>query len=316
MDADRIKRLEGRALVIAMGASLVMGVAGVATALLANSTAILTDGLFSLIGFAAAFLGRRVSRKADAPPDRIRPVGYAADEALFSTFRALSLLGLVMFASLAAVMSISAYAAGGPAPELNVAPLAVYFPFIAAVCGALWGLHRWTWARTGRRSEVLRLEASAAAMDGLMTLGAGVALGAIYWGGDGVLAPVAPVGDSVVVLLLCLALAGQYRRELMAGMGELAGVTARPEAVAAARRAVRPAVREDGGAVVDLSVLKMGRTHLATVYYDPGRAVRAAEVDALNLRMIRDVRAALPGADVLLFVTEQPRRWPEAMSPY
>lgn len=316
MDAEKIRRLEGRALLIGMGASLVMGVAGVAAALLANSTAILTDGLFSLIGFTAAFMGRRIGRRVDAPPDRIRPAGYAADEALFSTFRALSLLGLVSFASLSAVMAISSYASGGDAPQLNFAPLAVYFPLIAGICSAMWALHRWTWTRTGRRSDVLRLEAKAAATDGLMTVGAGVALGAVYLFEDGFLAPIAPVGDSIVVLLLCLALAGQYRRELLSGMGELVGVTAPPEAVAAARRAVREAVREDGGVVTDLSVMKMGRTHLTTVYYDPGRAVRAADMDALNLRMIRDVRAALPGADVLLLITEHPRRWPEELSPY
>ena len=73
---------------------------------------------------------------------------------------------------------------------------------------------------------------------------------------------------------------------------------------------------DEGGTVNDLSVLRLGRLHLVSVYYDPGRPLEAREVDALNLRMIRDVRHALPSADVLLFVSEHPRRWPKELSPF
>jgi hypothetical protein len=44
--------------------------------------------------------------------------------------------------------------------------------------------------------------------------------------------------------------------------------------------------------------------------------VHAKEVDALNLWMIRDVREALPGADVLLMISEYPRQWPPELSPF
>lgn len=177
-------------------------------------------------------------------------------------------------------------------------------------------MHRSTWSRTGKVSEILRLEAKASLFDGVITAAAGAGLGAVYLFEDGFLAPIAPIGDSIVVLILCLTAIGQYRRNLLSGMGELVGVTASPNAVAAARRAVRPTLADHGGTITDLSVMKLGRTHLVSVYYNPQRPIGAEEVDQLNLRMIHEVREALPGADVILIISEHPRRWPEELNPF
>ncbi|WP_349357637.1 cation transporter [Stappia sp.] len=315
MDRTRMARLESRSLLVGMAANLFMGAVGVAAAVLSNSTAILVDGLFSLIGFLAAYLGQRISRRVDAGPDRIRPLGYAADEALFTTFRALSLLGLVVFAVATSAMQIHDHLTGAQGPELRFAPMLAYFAVIGTTCLLLWGWQRYAWIRTGRKSDILRLESKAALFDGLMTASAGLGLGAIYLFRDGFLAPVAPVGDSIVVMGLCLLVLGQYRRDLMQGLSELAGATAEPKTIATARRALRAALADDGGTLVDLSVIKVGRSHVVTVYYDPGRLVRAREVDALNLRLIADIQPELPGADVIVFVTEHPRRWPDALVP-
>ena len=315
-DPNTVKRLESRSLVVAMWGNLFMGAAGILAGILSNSNAIMMDGLFSLIGFAAALLGRRISRRVDAGPDRFRPLGYAADEAIFTTFRSLSLLGLVLFAVAAAVKNIYNYSIGATPDPLHFGPMIIYFAVIGLTCLLLWGGHRYSWQRTGKVSEILRLEAKAAVFDGLITAAAGVGLGAIYLLQDGPLAPIAPIGDSIIVLLLCLTVIGQYFRDFRSGLGELAGVTASPEHIAAARRALRPAVADDGGSMQDMSVMKLGRSFLVTVYYDPGRMVLAADIDRLNLRMIRDVREALKGADVLLIVTEYPRRWPDELAPY
>ena len=316
MDKQRIKKLESRALVIAMMASLFMGISGAVAAVLSNSTAIMMDGLFSLIGFTAAFIGRRISQKADAGPDRYRPMGYAADEALFTTFRSLSLLGLVMFATAASGMTIYDYMRGAPTPELNFGPLFIYFAVVGLTCFLLWALHRFTWSRTGKVSDILRLEAKAAILDGVLTAAAGLGLGAIYYFGDSILAPIAPIGDSIIVLVLCLAVIGQYRRELLSGMGELVGVTAKPKVIARARRAARASIEGGAGYITDLSVTKLGRNYLVNVYYNPCQPILAKEIDELNLKMIRNVRASVPGADVILMVTEYGRRWPEGINPY
>ncbi|MDS9468459.1 cation transporter [Paracoccus sp. MBLB3053] len=315
-DADSRKRLESRSLGVAIWGNLFMAAAGLVAGIMSNSNAIMMDGLFSLIGFGSALLGRHISPRVEAGPDKLRPFGYAADEAIFSTFRALSLLGLVLFAITNAIKNIYNYL-GGMMPEpLNFAPMFVYFAVIGLTCITLWAFHHVTWRRTGKNSAILRLEAKAALFDGLITAAAGLGLGAIYLLREGPLAPVAPVGDSVIVLMLCLLAIGSYLREFRGGLGELAGASASPRHLALARRSLRTAIAEDGGTLQDMSVTKLGRSFLVTVYYDPGRPVTAAEIDDLNLRMIVDARKSMGGADVLLIVTEHPRRWPDALSPF
>ncbi len=315
-DTDKKKRLEGRSLLVAMWGNLFMAGAGILAGILSNSNAIMMDGLFSLIGFGSAVLGRRISQRVGAGPDKLRPFGYAADEAIFSTFRALSLLGLVLFAITNAIKNIYSYLSGIDPEPLNFAPMFVYFAMIGATCLFLWAFHHFTWRKTGKNSSILRLEARASLFDGMITAAAGLGLGAIYLFRDGPLAPIAPIGDSIIVLVLCLLAVGTYFREFRGGLGELANVTANPEHLATARRALREAIAEDGGTLRDMSVTKQGRSFLVTVYYDPGRPVTANEIDTLNLRMISDARTALPESDVLLLVTQYQRRWPDTINPY
>ncbi|MEM8552539.1 MAG: cation transporter [Pseudomonadota bacterium] len=313
---ERTRAMESRSLVVAMWGNLGMAAAGILAATLSNSTAILVDGLFSLVGFGSALLARRISRRIHAGPDKARPFGYAADEALFSTFRSLSLLGLIAFAIANAIKNIYDHLHGTDPELLNFEPMIVYFTGIGVTCAVLCAFHYITWRITARRSAILRIEAKAAMFDALITAAAGLGLAAIYWFQDGPLAPLAPIGDSLVVLLLCVLAIGINLKEFRGGLAELAGVSARPKHLAVARRALRPAIAADGGSLKDMSVTKLGRTFLVTVYYDPERPTTAREMDGLNLRMIRDARQALPDADVLLIITEHPRRWPASLNPF
>jgi predicted Co/Zn/Cd cation transporter (cation efflux family) len=306
---------EARALSLSMWGNLFMGCAGVLAAILSNSQAILMDGLFSIIGFTAALLGKRIAHTAEAGPDRLRPFGYAADEAIFTTFRSLSLLGLVLFAVTGSIMQIVAYANGEPTLALKFEPMVIYFVVIGITCALLWGFHSWAWRRGGRRSDILRLEATAAGFDGLITLAAGAGLVAIYLFRDGFLAPIAPVGDSIIVMILCLTVVSRYSQDFMAGLGELAGITANPRHLATARRALRLAVAEDGGTLTDLSVSKLGRSYQVAVYYDPGRAVTATEIDVFVRRFEIDLAQALKGSETYVVVSEHGRRWDDDPSP-
>lgn len=304
------QRLELLALTVAMWGNLFMALAGLLAGFLSNSNAIMMDGLFSMIGFFSALLGQRISRRLESGPDRLRPSGYAADEAIFVTFRSLSLLGLVLFAVTAAAKNIFDYLTGSPPEPLIFGPMIAYFALIGATCFGLWAMHYRAWRKTGRKSDILLLESRAAAFDGLITASAGVGLGIIYLLRDGPLAVIAPIGDLIVVLLLCLTVLGQYFGGFRTGLGELAGVTAAPEFIARARRALRPALLADGGRMLDMSVMKLGRSFQVTVYYDPGRPISADEADRLNLQMQHDVQETLPRSEVVLLITRYPRRWP------
>ncbi|WP_170478186.1 cation transporter [Ruegeria arenilitoris] len=299
--------LESRAMNVGMAGNLFMAAAGIVAAYYSHSQAILVDGLFSLIGFTAAVFGKRVARSAQKKPDKFRPYGYAGDEALFTTFRSLSLLGLVVFAISNAALSIAGYLNGEAQPELVFAPMVGYFVVVGLTCLMLWGFHTRSWLKTGKQSDVLRLEKKAAAFDGIITFAAAVGLLGIHFLKDGFLAPIAPVGDSIIVLVLCATVIVQYIKDFMSGVQELAGATAAPQQIAAARRTVRGTLRDDGGTLVDLSVSKLGRGYTIMVYYDPQHPCLAAQIDQLTLQLQADLSAIFDSLDIIVVVSQQGR---------
>ena len=307
MPTNKTQKLERRAMIFGMIGNLVMCGMGLYAGFLSNSRAIQLDGLFSLIGFAAAFLGLRVAQRVIRQPDKFRPHGYAADEAIFVTFRALTLFGLVLFAMSSAGLNIFGYVKGEPQPVLQYGPMYSYFVAVGVICMLLWAVHRYSWVRTGRKSGLLKLESQAAAFDGLITAAAAGGLLGIGYFSDGILAPVAPIADSLVVLILCASVLVQYFRDFLAGLAELAGVTAKPDQIAKARRAIRDTLRQDKGTLHDLSVTKTGRSLIVIAYYDPNRPVRAEEVDHLSNTLNADLARNLPGSELWLVITQTDR---------
>lgn len=299
--------LERKALNIGMAGNLFMGIAGIAAAYLSNSQAILMDGLFSLIGLISALMGKRIADQATRPADRVRPFGYAGDEAIFSAFRSLSLLGLVVFASVNSMFAIARYWQGIPPPVLVFEPMLIYFIFVGLTCLGLWLFQRHVWKRTGKVSDVLRLESKAAGFDGLITGAAAVGLVGIHLLQDGLFAPIAPVGDSLIVLLLCGMTVGQYWADFKSGLQELAGVTAKPTHIATVRRAIRDTLKKRSGRLHDLSVSKLGRVFTVMVYFEPEQPLSARDVDNFTHELQADVDAVLPFGDVFVIISEQGR---------
>lgn len=305
------ERLEQRAFRLGIAANLFMGLAGIVAALLSHSQALLVDGLFSFVGFVAGLFALRVRKTVGAAPDRARPWGYAADEALFTTFRALSLLGVVSFAILGAAQKIFAYLKGDPIPEIVMGPAIVYFALIGATCFGLWVYFRRAWVRGGRASAMLQLEARSVAFDGLITMIAAAGLIGIYFLRDGPFGVITPIGDALIVVILCLFALSGYWSDFRRGIAELAGVTAAPRDVARIRRALRAPMRDWPGDITDISVNKLGRSFLLAIYFNPSQPLTGAEVDQLTRDAQTALRAEDPYADVYIVISAHGRALPD-----
>lgn len=312
---DKAARAEHRAFRVSMGANLFMGAAGVAAALLSHSQALLVDGLFSLVGFLAGFFALRISKRLDAAPDRVRPWGYAADEAIFTTFRALSLLGVVIFAIVGAGAKIYAYLSGHEITEVQMGPVIIYFLVIGLTCALLWAFHHHAWRRGGKVSAMLRLEASSAAFDGLVTGVAGLGLIGVYYLREGVLAPIAPIGDSLIVILLCAFAVGNYWQDFNKGLAELAGVTAAPADIARVRRGLRPCTNDWPGEVIDIAVTTLGRSLQVAIYLRPERALSGPEVDRLTRSATQALKPLWRQVDVYVILSDHGRHLPQELPP-
>ncbi len=287
-----------------------MGAAGVAASVLANSEALLVDGLFSLVGFIAALVAVRVGRQSSALPDETRPFGYAADEAVFTTFRALSLLGLVVFAFSGAVAKIAAYIGGTAPVPLKFEVIGIYTVFVCLICVALWANHLWCWKKTGKQSDILKLEARAAAFDGVITATAGIGFGLVFLLRDGPLAFIAPIGDSIIVIGLCVIASGTYWADFKNSLGELVGASAPRETVDKVRAAATDLLSPEQMDLVDVAVLKAGRTHSAVVFVNPKDTVSGATIDTLSRELNKALSAQFARIEVYLVVSEVGRQRP------
>lgn len=301
--------IETRALTVGKWANLVMAVAGVVTALLSHSDAMLVDGLYSAVNFLSAIVAARIGLSIARPANRRRPWGYDFDEALYVTFRSMILIGILIFALFVSLSKIATYLTGGAVPTLVFGPIAVYAVTVVLICAGLaYNYHR-AYVTTGRRSAILQTESKASLIDGAISLGAGGALLSLPFLPGTVLEPLIPIGDALIVVVLVALIIWQPVSLFLRSLADLAGISAPPATVAAVARRTRAAALETGFRYLRCAVLRAGRSHYVAVYLDPQRSVTAAEIDAFQARLRTALDEAIGSLRLEVIITE--RRGPE-----
>ncbi|MBE2259107.1 MAG: cation transporter [Candidatus Accumulibacter sp.] len=279
---SHVLSIETRALAVGQWANLVMAVAGVSAAMLSRSDALLVDGLYSGVNFVSALIAARVARAVRRPADSRYPFGYDAYESLYVSFRALVLIGILVFALFASGEKILTYLSGGVVPALILGPILLYTVAMVVICGGLaWQFDR-AWRRSGRCSDLLRTESRAAVVDGVLSAGAGAAL---------LLTPLligtpaeglVPIADALIVLVLQSVMLPQPLAMLRAALREVTGGAAEPESVTIARGHADEALRGRPFTLLDVAVIKSGRTHFVVLYVKPLSPVVGETLDQLR----------------------------------
>jgi len=259
-----------------------MAVSGIVAAYASRSDALLVDGLYSGVNFVSAIIAARISIAVSRPADRRYPFGYDAYEALYVKYRSLVLIGIMAFAVFGALSKIVTYLSGGQVPELVFGPILIYSVVMITICFTLAFWHRYNWKRSGSRSDILKTESRAAVVDGIISAGAGGGLlsAALLRGTS--LAPVVPVADSIVVLILCLVIAKQPIAMYVGSLREVAGSAAPADVIAAATSKTKEILGQQPIAVLDVAVTKLGRSYFVVPYLKPEEPMQAGEVDALR----------------------------------
>jgi len=275
-------QIEKRALTAGKWANLFMAFAGIVAAWLSRSDAMLVDGLYSAVNFLSAIAAARIGARVGLPPTRSRPWGHDFDEVLYVTFRSLILIGVLVFAAFVSGSKIWTFFSGGDVPELVFGPIVIYSVVIITICLALAVNYHRAYARTGKRSAVLKTEARAALIDGALSIGTGAALLSLPFLKDTPLGPYVPIGDAVIVVLLILVIIWQPLASFRSTLADLAGTSAPKSTYAKVSRAARDLARERGYKLHRAAVLQAGRMHFAAIYIDPLKPVEAAEVDTFK----------------------------------
>ncbi|MEP3277529.1 MAG: cation transporter [Stappiaceae bacterium] len=273
--------IERRALVVNKWANLVMAVAGVVAAIMSRSDALMVDGLYSAVNFVAAIIAIRVSERVGRPPDRGRPWGYGFEESLYVTFRSLVLVGILVFAAFGSASKIFTYLTGGAVADLIFGPIIVYSLSMVVICLSLAFYHHRAFVKSGKSSTILKTESRAALIDGAISLGSGAALVSLPYLADTPLAPVIPVGDAIIVLLLVVIIIWQPLGLFRGALAELAGVSAPGPTHLSVSRAAKELVNQSGFRFLRAAVQRAGRTHFVVVYVDTDTPVSAGKIDEL-----------------------------------
>ncbi|MES0810730.1 cation transporter [Roseibium sp. SCPC15] len=296
-------KIERNALVIGKWANLFMAFAGVLTAWLSRSDAMMVDGLYSAVNFVSAIAAARIGARVGLPPTRSRPWGHDFDEVLYVTFRNLILIGILIFAAVVSGTKIWTFFNGGTVPELIFGPIVVYSIVIVAICLALaFNFHR-AYRKVGKRSQLLKTEARAAMIDGALSVGSGAALLSLPFLEGTILGPYVPIGDAVIVIVLVLAFFWQPVAAFRTTIADLAGVSAPGSTYAKVARTARDLARENNFYLNRVAVLQAGRMHYAAIYIDPDRPILASEIDAFQAAISARLEDKLGPTRVEVIVT-------------
>ncbi|WP_398316734.1 cation transporter [Vulcanococcus sp.] len=282
---------EIRALQLGTLGNSVGAVAALVFYLRSGSDALLLDGLYTAVMAGASVIAGQVNRAALQPRSRAYPFGASGQEPLYVLFRTLVLLGIIAFAVVSAIGKILTAVQGGVIPAVQLDGLGWYFSAMVLLNLWLWRVFARSWSNGGGNNDMLRGMAISARFDALISAGTGIAL----LGSPSLLAtplaPLVPIADSLLVLVLSLALVGEPIAILQGAVTEAAGSSRSiPQGLhSSCSAAVAAVLAERGCTLLELAMIRLGRTVTAVAYVEPATAVTASQTDGLRL----DVEAEL-----------------------
>lgn len=299
---------ERRALWLSAGGALAVAVVGLVVAGIAESQAVLLDGMFNAVYVVVALVTLKVSRLVQRPDDRRFPFGYAYFEPLINAVKGLLMLGI---AGIALVGAIDALLHGG---REVAAGLAVGYAVFAMVIG--FGVMA-IMARAARTTDspLVRADVKNWGINGAISAVVGLAFGAIFLLRGTRYSFLVPYVDPGLVTLMIIVTLPVPLKMVWSALGEL--VSAAPERAVVER--VETAVTK---ALAPLEV----RNHVVRVARG-GRQVYAlihvvlqagdldvGGLDAERARMRASIDRDVPGLAVDIVFTADPR-WAPPMMP-
>jgi len=281
---------ETRALKLSVVMSLLMAVLGITFAILAGSNAILLDGFFSLIGFGGGLVTIRVAKLVQQPPDEHFHFGYAQFEPFLNLGKGLLTLGVAAFALISAAITILE---GGRDLEPGVA---VVYAVIAVIgCLIVTVVQRRAARQTN--SPLLEVDAKNWFIDSVLSAVVALTFLAAVFLERGSLAWVVPYIDSVLVIVLVLAILRIPIGVTKTSLGELLSLAPETETQNEIRRRFDSATEALPLANSYVRMVRVGRYFyvLIQLILKPDyRLTRVGELDTIRERIAAAMKGVHP----------------------
>lgn len=238
-----VLKAERRSLLTYMFTMLLLAVLGFTVYAVTRVSATQLDGVISLINAAAAFIAARLATTAAQPADAESPYGRYALENLYALFRSLMILGVVLVGLTTNGVKVVDYLLTGEGTEPEFGLAAVYTAVCVVICLGLKWNHERNNRSVGGASALLRVEATAAKMEAIISGGICASLVVVTVIPEGTFITsdsfnIKDIADSIIVLILCVLLVGEPVRQIRLEIGRLSGRRADPTLDAALREAI------------------------------------------------------------------------------
>jgi len=221
----REDKVEIRALWVMVVTNLIMAIAAWVTFELTNSQAILLDGNFSFVLAIATVIAIIISKNKHKKTPTF-PYGNYVYEAAFVLSKGLLILGIVIMAFFQNTVKIIEFLQGEKSESVVLVPIYYYTLFILVLTGALLLFFNRQNKEMNNKSSMLIVEAESAKIDGILTLATGLVFFLISF-----ITTSSPIdfllyiGDSIIVILISLAMVGIPIKIIKNAFIELGGGT-------------------------------------------------------------------------------------------
>jgi cation diffusion facilitator family transporter len=278
---------EPRLIIVSSTASLAIGGAGVAAAVLTGAGSILADGVYSVLSAVISLASLPVLRLVKKGGDARYHFGYAAFEPLYVI---MSTLAIIATQAPLAVGALRSLAAGGSRPEMHGA--LAYELFSTLSCLVLAAAIRSRAKRAG--SPILRAESRSWFVDSVLSLGVLGAFAAALVLDGGPFDAWVPYIDPGITLTLVAAMLPALLGSALGSLRELLSAAPDRETQEEVRAVLAAFSGERGVAAIDAAMEKVGRTLNVEVQLILSRDLKASALAALEARIERSLKARWP----------------------
>ncbi|MEB3200186.1 MAG: cation transporter [Synechococcaceae cyanobacterium] len=274
--------IEARALRLGTAGNIFGAAAALVFFLRSGSDALLLDGLYTAVLAGASALAGQVNRTALQPRNRAYPFGASGQEPLYVLFQTLVLLGMIAFAMASAAGKVLSALQGAAIAPPRLEGLGWYFAAMVLLNLVLWRLFQDSWRRSGGISTVLHGMAQSARFDAAISAGTGVVLLGSPLLTATALAPLVPISDGLLVLLLSVLFLPGPIASLRQAIAESAGAGVDEELRQRCGERLSRELPQHRCTLLELAMIRLGRTHTVVAYVTPAGALTAEEVDGLR----------------------------------
>jgi len=293
-----MKNQEQTGLKISVTGALLFAVLGLSFALITNSQAVLLDGSFNLISALMAIFAMRITNLLEVPMSDRLPVGYVALEPFYVLIKGLILFVLTFFV---VISNIIIMLRGGN--NLKLGTLVIYVG--CAVVGNFIVYLIINRKQKQVNSPLLAIESENWLVNALISSGIGISFLLVLLFKDGILKPLIPFIDQIVVILVGVLTIGVPVKAIRNGMRELLLVGPDQFIINNIREYLGNNLDKNVVKAWNTSVLKTGRKFWITVFVDPiDKKINSDFSDNLKKKIEFAVNKEYPVNNIDIIITQ------------